>query len=146
MNRVKYCYTRKSHLGKFAIAVVHTSSHCIFTVLHVSVFVIFSWSGLFLAAAAAFVLTKRQLRDLIYQSTALLDTAWDTAVARRHIQARIPREEVSGPQQQRHWLRRHHGEVFRGREVRDAECVPEDNISVNDVGVGVCSDPKGKTL
>lgn len=45
-------------------------------------------------------------------------------VTGRHIQARIPHEEVSRPQQQRHWFRRHDGKVLWRWEVGDAKGVP----------------------
>jgi len=52
---------------------------------------------------------------------------------RRDIQARIPHEKVSRPEQQRHGLSGHDGEIFGGWEVSDAECVPEDYVCVGDV-------------
>lgn len=51
---------------------------------------------------------------------------------------------MSRAQQQRHGLRRHDGEVFGGREVRDAKGVPEDDVGVVDRG-GAVGDPRGES-
>jgi hypothetical protein len=66
-------------------------------------------------------------------------------VARRHIHAGIVCEEVSRPQQQRHGLHRHNGEVLGRGDVCHAKCVPEHDVGVFRFGCPV-SDPFGETL
>ena len=53
-------------------------------------------------------------------------------IARRDIEGRVAIEEVPRTQEQRHRLSRHDGVVFRRREMRETECVPQDNIGVVD--------------
>lgn len=67
------------------------------------------------------------------------------AVARRDVQRRVLGEEVPRAQVQRHGLRRHDRIVFRGREMVDAERVPEHDIGVIDPRAGVCRDPFRET-
>jgi hypothetical protein len=66
--------------------------------------------------------------------------------ARRDIQGRIPEEEMARPQQQRHGLGGHDGEVLRGREMGEAEGVPEDDVGVGDVLRRVRGDPRGDAV
>lgn len=90
---------------------------------------------------AGLIPTKRQSRDLINHSLTLPHATRDTAVARRDIQRRIPREEVPWPEQQSHRLSWHDGEVLRRREVRDTKRVPEDDVCVVDICGRVGCDP-----
>lgn len=86
-----------------------------------------------------------QLRHLIRRIQHLppsRNLARRAAVARRHVQRRVLGEEVPRPQEQRHGLCGHDGEVFWGWEVRDAEGVPEHDVGVVDGGVFV-GDPLG---
>lgn len=57
-----------------------------------------------------------------------------------------PQEEVPRPQQQRHRLRGHDGEILRAGEVRDAERVPEHDVRVGNVLRRVLGDPGGDAL
>ena len=90
--------------------------------------------------------SKRQLTHPIHQRTPLLNTTRHTAIARRHIETRVPREEVPGSQKQCHWLCRHDGEVLGRGKVRDTKRVPEDNVGVDEVRRGICFDPRGYAL
>lgn len=92
------------------------------------------------------LLPERHPAQPIDEAHPLPRPARDAAVARRHVQARVPGEEVPGPQQQRHRLGRHDGEVLRRGEVHDAEGVPQDDVRVVD-GLGrVGLDPGGQAL
>ena len=62
-------------------------------------------------------------------------------MARRDIQSRVPLEEVSRTQEQSHGLGGHNGEVFWRGEVGDAKGVPQDDIFVVDLLVGICVNP-----
>lgn len=61
--------------------------------------------------------------------------------ARRHIQCRIPGEEVSRPQQHRHRLSRHDREILWAGEMDNAKGVPEHDIGVGDVLGRLIRDP-----
>jgi hypothetical protein len=81
-----------------------------------------------------------QLRHLIRSIKHLALTSNLTrcaAIAGRYVQRRVLGEEVSGPEEKRHWFGRHDGKVFWGWEVSDAECVPEDDVSVVDGGIAI---------
>lgn len=92
------------------------------------------------------LLSKRQARKFIYQCAALLDAARNAAIARGNIHTRVACEEIARSQQQRHRLSRHDGEVFRRWEMCNSECVPQDDISIVKVLVGVSLYPGGDAL
>jgi hypothetical protein len=67
----------------------------------------------------------------------LLDATRYATVAGRYIQTWVPREEVARPEEQCHGLCRHDREIFWTREVRDSECVPENHVCVDQIGVRI---------
>lgn len=67
-----------------------------------------------------------------------------TRIARRHVQRGILCEEMPRPQQHRHRLRRHDGEVLWRGKVRQPKRVPEHDVRVVDGGGGVRGDPGGE--
>lgn len=56
--------------------------------------------------------------------------AGSDAPLRRNVHDRVAGEEVARPQQKRHGLGRHHREVFRRREVYQAESVPQNDVLI----------------
>ena len=64
----------------------------------------------------------------------------------RDVEGRVAEEEVARSEVQRHWLGRHDGVVFRGREVGDAEGMPEDDVGVLDGVAARVFDPLRETL
>ena len=96
--------------------------------------------------SSSLLLSKCQFANSIHQCAPLPHTTRHTAIARRDIQARVSSEEVPRSQQQRHRLRGHDREVLGTGEVRDAECVPEDNVGVFEGLCGVRGDPSGDSL
>lgn len=64
-------------------------------------------------------------------------------VAGRHVEGRVPQEEVARPQQQGHRFGGHDGEVLGGREMGETESMPEDDVLVVDFGLRVGVDPLG---
>lgn len=96
--------------------------------------------------SSSLLLPKRQLTNPIHQRASLSNTTRHTAIAGRDIQAWIPREEVPRSEQQTHRLGRHDGKVLRSWEVSEAECVPQHDIGVFEVGGWVRRDPGGYAL
>ena len=68
------------------------------------------------------------------------------AIARRHVQRWILKEEIPWSKQQSHGLGRHNRIVFWSWEVGNAECMPEHDIRVLDALVAVLLDPFRETL
>jgi hypothetical protein len=60
-----------------------------------------------------------------------------TAITRRDIERRILGKEIPRSKQQRHGFCRHDGKVLRRWEMRDAECMPEDNIRILNRGLAI---------
>lgn len=92
--------------------------------------------------------TKRQLTNLIMliQRTLLLShLRRGNGVARRHVHAGVVCEEISRPQQERHGLDGHDGEVLGRGDVCHAKGVPEHDVGVFRLGCAV-GDPFGETL
>jgi hypothetical protein len=92
-----------------------------------------------------FPTSDNQLRHLIRSIQYLLlirNLARRTAIARWDVESWVPRKEIPWSQQQCHGFCRHDREVLGGREMRDAKCVPEDNVGIVDRGVAV-GDPFG---
>ena len=67
-------------------------------------------------------------------------------VTRRDIERRVPQEEIPRSEEHRHGLRRHDRIVLGRGEMRDAERMPEDDVRVLNVFVGVLGDPFGQAL
>jgi hypothetical protein len=79
--------------------------------------------------------SNHQFRHLIRSIQHLLlisNLARSATIARRYIQRWIPGEEIPWSEQQCHGFCGHDGEIFRGGEMRDAKCVPEDDVGVVD--------------
>jgi hypothetical protein len=91
-------------------------------------------------------LSKGQPANPIHNASTMPHSTRHTAIARPHIQTRIPREEISWSQQQRHRLCRHDRKVFWRREVRDAEGMPEYDVGIDEVGGRIGLNPCGYTL
>lgn len=82
---------------------------------------------------AAALTTKSQLANLvglIQRALLLSHLGGGDGVAGRHVHAGVVGEEVARPQEQRHRLDGHDGEVLGGGDVCHAECVPEDDVGV----------------
>lgn len=82
---------------------------------------------------------------MLIQSTLLLGhLRRSDGVARWHIHTRVVGEEVPWAKQQSHGLNWHNGEVLRGRNVCDSECVPQNDVCVFGAGCSL-GDPLGET-
>lgn len=99
------------------------------------------------ASAARGTVPERQLARLVrgvdHRVLLRRDLARDGHVARRDIQDRVVDEEVARPQEQRHGLGGHDGEVLGRGDVRHAEGVPEHDVRVLD-RLGPVADPLGQ--
>lgn len=66
---------------------------------------------------------------------------------RRHIQRRVPFEEVARSQKNRHWLRWHDRIILRRWEMRQPEGMPKYDVGVFNGAVGACCfDPSREAL
>lgn len=74
------------------------------------------------------------------------DLARGTCIAGGNIQRGVSQEEVAWSQQQRHGLRRHDGEIFRGWEMSQAKGVPQNNVFIGNVLGRVGVNPQGQAL
>lgn len=72
------------------------------------------------------------------------DLARRGAVARGDIQRGVPEEEIPRPQEHRHGLYGHDGEILGSGKMREAESVPEHDVGVFDALVAVLGDPLWK--
>jgi len=143
-----------AHFTKAAVKTASPNKRCIMDTLNIhGTFGLYTRTKLLIRATSRrrsalrlLLLTKRHSTQLIHKRTSLLNTTRNAAIARRNIHTRITYEEVARSQQQRHGLSRHNRKVFRRWEMRDAECVPQHDIGVVEVLVGVGFDPGGYAL
>ena len=64
-----------------------------------------------------------------------------TTITRRNVQRRILQEKVPRSQEQCHGLGRHDGEIFGCGEMGQAKSMPEHDVRVGNVFVGIGGDP-----